>query len=378
MKLSPEKSVFGVPEVDYLGYSINRSGYRPLKEKVDTILKLQPPKNKTELKSFAGMLKFYGTSLPLLQYTLEPLHRISGSNSKFVWGSEQQLAFEKAKEILTNCAHLAFPSENGKLILTTDASDRAYGGCLSEVNENGLEVPIRYFSGTFKGPELNYIIREKELYAFFIGVKYCEELLICRPFTWRSDNKSISTLADSTLKVKSTGSTNYRFLRWLDYLNRFNFNTVLHKGTDGAMCLADSISRLTPVENDNKINLLSLPFWAHHGIALIDFVTAQEADRELMERSGCWSRYKKSKSCHFEVQNGVHCIKYKNSKWLPMCPKALIPNVLEYYHLPSHKAIQKMFGEIRNKMFIPNLMYKITEFRKRCIQCCAIRTQRQP
>ena len=378
MKLSPEKSIFGVPEVDYLGYSINSKGYRPLKGKVDTILKLEPPKTKTELKSFVGMLTFYGTSLPLLQYTLEPLHKISGSNSKFVWGNEQQVAFEKAKEILTNCAHLAFPSENSKLILTTDASDKAYGGCLSEVNEMGLEVPIRYFSGSFKGPELNYIIREKELFAFFIGVKYCEELLICRPFTWRSDNKSISTLADSTLKVKSTGSTNYRLLRWLDYLNRFDFNTELFKGTDKEMCLADCISRLTPTEDNATLNLLSMPFWAKHGIALVDFIKAQETDTSLLERSGAWSKYKKLKFCKFKVIQGTHCIKYKNREWLPMCPESLIPNVLEYYHLPSHKAVQKMFSEIRGKVFIPKLMHTIVEYRKRCIKCCAIRTQKKP
>ena len=378
MKLSPEKSVFGVTEVDYLGYSINSNGYKPLKGKVDTILKLEPPKNKTELKSFVGMLTFYGTSLPLLQYTLDPLHKISGSNSKFVWGKEQQLAFEKAKEILTNCAHLAFPSENSKLILTTDASDKAYGGCLSEINERGSEVPIRYFSGSFKGPELNYIIREKELFAFFIGVKYCEELLICRPFTWRSDNKSISTLADSTLKVKSTGSTNYRLLRWLDYLNRFDFNTELYKGTDNAMCLADSISRLTPAHDDSALNVLSLPFWAKHGIALVDFVKAQESDIDLMKRAGDWSKYAKSKSCQFKIIEGTHCIKYKSTDWLPMCPKILVQNVMDYYHLPSHSAVQKMFREIRGKMFVPKLMHAIIEYRNKCVQCCAIRTQKKP
>ena len=374
MKLSPEKSAFGVSQVDYLGYTIDANGYRPLKSKVDTILRLEIPKTKTELKSFVGMLTFYGTSLPLLQYTLEPLHRISGSTKKFVWGEEQQLAFDKAKEILTKCTHLAFPSENSKLILTTDASDKAFGGCLSELNERGFEVPIRYFSGCFKGPEINYIIREKELYAFFFGVKYCEELLLCRPFTWRSDNKSISTLADSTLKIKASGSANYRVLRWLDYLNRFDFNTELHKGTDGAMCLADSISRMTPTDSPT-INLLSLPFWANHGIAIVDFITAQEKDSDLMAKTGVWQKYKTAK---FRKIDGVSQIQYKGVNWLPMCPNSLIQNVLEYYHLPSHAAIQKMYSEIRSKLFIPNLMNLIKNYREKCVQCCAIRTHRKP
>ena len=374
MKLSPEKSAFGVSQVDYLGYTIDTNGYRPLKSKVDTILRLEVPKTKTELKSFVGMLTFYGTSLPLLQYTLEPLHRISGSTKKFVWGKEQQLAFDKAKEILTKCTHLAFPSENSKLILTTDASDKAFGGCLSELNEKGFEVPIRYFSGCFKGPEINYIIREKELYAFFFGVKYCEELLLCRPFTWRSDNKSISTLADSTLRIKASGSANYRLLRWLDYLNRFDFNTELYKGTDGAMCLADSISRLTPSDSPS-INLLKLPFWAKHGIAIVDFLSAQEKDDDLMKREGLWKKYKSAK---FKKMDGISYIQYKGVNWLPMCPESLIRNVMEYYHLPSHTAIQKMFTEIRTKLFIPKLMNHIRDYVGACVKCCAIRTQKKP
>ena len=373
IKLSPEKSIFGAAEVDYLGYTINRKGYEPQKAKVDSILALDIPKTKTELKSFVGTLNFYCTSLPMLQAILDPLHKISGSSSKFEWGTEQQIAFEKAKEILSNCTHLAFPSEDSHLILTTDASDNAYGGCLSELNKMGLEVPIRYFSGTFKGSEKNWIIREKELYSFYCGVKYCEELLICRSFTWRSDNKSISTLADSTLKAKTSGSPNYRVLRWLDYLNRFDFCTKLFKGTDGEMCLADTISRLT--RENASINLLKMPFWTTNGIAIVDFIVAQENDDDLQNKKGVWHRFRNSE---FRTTNeGVCEIRLKDKKWLPMCPESLVQNVLEYHHLPSHQSIQKMYAEIRSKLFVPNLLKHITEFNNQCVKCCRIRTHKK-
>ena len=372
IKLSPEKSIFGVPEVDYLGYTITSTGYRPLKAKVNHILALDSPKTKTELKSFVGLLNFYCTSLPMLQAVLDPLHKISGSTRSFKWEEEQQIAFEKAKEILQNCTDLAFPSENGSLILTTDASDKAFGGCLSEINEQGLEVPIKYFSGTFKGSEVNWIIREKELYSFYFGVKCCEELLICRSFTWRSDNKSISTLADSTLKVKTSGSPNHRVVRWQNYLSRFDFCTKLYKGTDGEMCLADTISRLTRAKE--SINLLKLPFWTTNGIAMVDFILAQEGDKDLLNKQGVWHKFRNS---DFRKSDGVLEIRYKKNNWLPMCPSMLIQNVLEYHHLPSHQSIQKMYSEIRSKMFVPNLLRHITEFNKQCVKCCQIRTHRK-
>ena len=100
VKLHPEKSSFGKSTVEYLGYEIGSFGYRPLKSKVDAILAMARPKTKTELKSFIGSVTFYTQSLPLLQYTLAPLHSISGSTDKFVWNTEQEEAFEKAKAIL--------------------------------------------------------------------------------------------------------------------------------------------------------------------------------------------------------------------------------------------------------------------------------------
>ena len=44
----------------------------------------------------------------------------------------------------------------------------------------------------------------------------------------------------------------------------------------------------------------------------------------------------------------------------------------------SHAAIQKMYSEIRSKLFIPNLMNLIKNYREKCVQCCAIRTHRKP
>ena len=60
-----------------------------------------------------------------------------------------------------------------------------------------------------------------------------------------------------------------------------------------------------------------------------------------------------------------------------MCPESLIKNVLEYHHLPSHQSIQKMYSEIRSKLFVPNLLKLITEFNNQCVKCCQIRTHRK-
>jgi len=62
---------------------------------------------------------------------------------QFKWEERQQTAFEKLKEILCSEQVLAYPDFNSRFILTTDASQVAVAGILSQV-QNGVERPISY------------------------------------------------------------------------------------------------------------------------------------------------------------------------------------------------------------------------------------------
>ena len=125
IKIHPQKSVFGVDTVKYLGYELGSYGYRPIQDKIDAIRQMTVPRTKTELKSFIGAITFYTQSLPMLQYTLQPLHSVSGSTDKFTWGPAQMQAFEDAKTLLSNCGSLAFPSlENDCQIYLTTGTHR--------------------------------------------------------------------------------------------------------------------------------------------------------------------------------------------------------------------------------------------------------------
>ena len=382
VKLHPEKSLFGQTSVEYLGYEIGSFGYKPLKSKIDAILGMTRPNTKTELKSFIGSITFYTQSLPLLQYTLAPLHAISGSTEKFIWGTEQEEAFEKAKAILQGCCPLAFPSndERDTIYLTTDASDIGYGGVLSEKQANGTEKPLGYFSGTFKAAEKNWQIREKELYSLFFGCNYFYGQLIGRSFTWRTDNKSLSTLADTSLRVKANGIPNSRVIRWFDYLNMFDFNTELHGGTSGEMCLADCLSRLLGTKGDNPhVLLLRMPFWTYSGIPLVEFANAQKSDNDFILRKGIWSRFRGKKyERFFRIRDSIHEYQPRKDVWLVVLPEALLESLFDFYHLPSHNSANKMYDEIKDKFFVPNLMQNIRSYTSKCVKCQQVWAKRKP
>ena len=65
---------FLVPEeVEYLGYKINREGIKPQAKKIEKILALRAPKNKTELCGFVGMVNYYQDMWKVRSSMLAPL-----------------------------------------------------------------------------------------------------------------------------------------------------------------------------------------------------------------------------------------------------------------------------------------------------------------
>ena len=64
MRLKKEKCLDLLPSVDYLGYTISTKGLRTSNTKVEAILQAPAPRNITELRSFLGLVNYYGKFLP--------------------------------------------------------------------------------------------------------------------------------------------------------------------------------------------------------------------------------------------------------------------------------------------------------------------------
>ncbi len=60
MRLKKEKCIFLAKSVEYLGHQISKNGIQALPSKVDAIARAPEPKNVQELRSFLGLLNYYG------------------------------------------------------------------------------------------------------------------------------------------------------------------------------------------------------------------------------------------------------------------------------------------------------------------------------
>ena len=76
LRLKKAKCSFLQPSVEYLGHNISADGLRPTQEKVRAIADAPAPRNVTQLRSFLGLVNYYGKFLPNLSSTLAPLHRL--------------------------------------------------------------------------------------------------------------------------------------------------------------------------------------------------------------------------------------------------------------------------------------------------------------
>ena len=57
--ISPEKSTFGVKQVDFLGYQLSAPGLSPMPSHVEAIRQFAIPTNKKSLQRFLGMVNYY-------------------------------------------------------------------------------------------------------------------------------------------------------------------------------------------------------------------------------------------------------------------------------------------------------------------------------
>lgn len=251
-KLKIEKSLFLQKEVNYLGYTINREGSSPDKEKTRAIADYPQPRNLTEVQRFLGCCNYYRRYIANYAHTARPLHDLCKKQVEFVWSTNCQRAFESMKEKLVSAELLLFPDFNETFILTCDASDTAIGAVLSQ-GPIPQDRPIQFFSRTLTDAQTRYPTIEKELLSIVAAVEHFRHYLYGRKFVIYTDHKPL-------LYVMNNRKPNSRLFRWKLALLEYDF-VIVHKA--GAQnVVADALSRITIEElitlNDEDKKVLAI------------------------------------------------------------------------------------------------------------------------
>ena len=380
--LNPSKCLFGVTKLIYLGYHISEVGWTISRSKVQDLINVKPPTTTSEVRSFTGMCNFYVNCCANLQRLMRPLHALTGKK-KFKWTDECQMAFDMAKSQLANATTLAYPSMNkdDTFYLTTDASDSGWGGCLSQFQKDkGFEVPLSFSSGSFTNAEVNWPIKEKELYSFVRNLRNYETYLFGKKFVWRTDNRALSYfLSENVIKCNAQKSCSPKVARWLDYLNEYDYSIEHHNGTTDVMGGPDFLSRKRTAVLGALTGKLDLNnIWLFSGITIAEMVQAQQDDVKMQQFQNGYAALKSKKLWEILDRNGMMVAKkVKENKEVVVVPSQMVNDVLEFHHGPQHAGIVSMTRAISSKFFIPNMTKNIREFTKQCENCIKAKVQKK-
>ena len=126
LKISPKKCQLFKTELQYMGNTIiikeRRVCVKPLHSRLEVIQKIKTPATAKQCKSFAGMVNFVSIFCPDLQKLLKPIYGLMRKGRQFVWGKEQQDAFEEIKHRLQKPLVLHMPDKIGRFQLYSDTS----------------------------------------------------------------------------------------------------------------------------------------------------------------------------------------------------------------------------------------------------------------
>eukprot|EP00731_Ephydatia_muelleri_P024410 Em0016g681a len=206
------------------------------------------------LETFSRGFKMQGSGYSRIA---SPLFKLTNKtdNKTFSWTAQCTMAFQEL-ERLTTPPVLAFPQFDREFLLATDASDSAIGAVLSQVDDNGTEKIIAYWSRQLTKAERNYSTIEREALAIVKAVKEFYPYLYAHDFILQTDHQPL-------VHKNNLRDVGGRVTRWSVFLQQFRFS-VRHKAgklngnADGlsrtpSIQLAAAISQVESSDNFAKI-----------------------------------------------------------------------------------------------------------------------------
>ncbi|GKC67875.1 putative reverse transcriptase domain-containing protein [Tanacetum coccineum] len=247
-------------------------------------------------------------------------------NKKYIWGENQESAFQLLKQKLCEAPILALAEGNDDFVVYCDASHQGLGAVLMQ-----REKVIAYASRQLKPHEENYTTHDLELGAVVFALKIWRHYLYGTKCTVFTDHKSLQHILDQK-------ELNMRQRCWLELLADYDCEILYHPGK------ANVVAAQTEAIKEENIKAENL---------------------QGMDKA-------------FEVRpDGTRCI--KNRSWLP-----LFVNLRDLIMYESHKSkysinpgFDKMYRDLKKLYWWPNMKAIIAEYVGKCLTCSRVKVECQ-
>ena len=183
--LHPQKCVWGLSQLNYLGLLISEKKVSVSAEKIAALREYEVPKNIADVRRFLGFAQYLAMFIPHFAAVTAPVQCLLEGNDKkrkkFVWSDSCQQSCYNTIEALCNAPGLRIASVEGAYVVETDASGIGVAGCLYE-KVKGILCPVWYVSHKFNSAERNYSPRDQEMLAVIYALRKFRSYLLYRRF----------------------------------------------------------------------------------------------------------------------------------------------------------------------------------------------------
>ena len=363
LKVNADKSTFCATEIKYLGYIITRKGIKPVKKKIDAILKIQAPQNVRQLRRFLGMVQYYRDLWQHRSHILTPLTDLVGECGttkgkkrkgikKWYWTEQHQKAFIDIKAVLSREVLLAYPNFSLPFELHTDASSRQLGAVISQEGH-----PLAFFSRKLSKPQQNYTVTELELLSIVETLKEFRNILLGYKIIVHTDHKN--------LEHDSQNMESQRALRWRLLIEEFNPTFKYIKGENNIV--ADALSRLEIEQESNSSNIKQLLAMNNTDEESFPINSHQMSEAQLKDPTLKKRMERNPKKYTKRFVHGGELILEEGKIYIPT---KIRPRVVNWYHhFLCHPGTTRLDKTLRETMTWPGLKEMVKDYCKRCKEC---------
>jgi len=163
--IKPEKCVWKVWKIRFLGVVIEPNRIEMEKKKVDGVLSWPEPRNVKDVRKFLGLANYYRRFIKDFTQVARPMNMLMRKDIKWKWRREQQKTFNELKRIFTTRLVLAAPDLDKEFRVEADALNYTTREVLLIKCSDEMWRPVAFIFKSLSDTEKNYEIHNKEMLA---------------------------------------------------------------------------------------------------------------------------------------------------------------------------------------------------------------------
>ncbi|GJS24841.1 reverse transcriptase domain-containing protein [Tanacetum coccineum] len=287
----------------------------------------------------------------------KPLTLLTQKNKKYVWGAEQEEAFQLLKSKLCDAPILSLPDGVEDFVVYCDASNQGLGCVLMQRNK-----VIAYASRQLKIHEKNYTTHDLELGAVVFALKIWRHYLYGTKSVIYTDHRSLQHIFDQK-------ELNMCQRRWIELFSDYECEIRYHPGK--ANVVADALSRKERVKPKR---VWAMAMTIHSGVKGRILAAQGEAfDQEnvMNERLHGLDQQmerKRDESLYF-----------MDRIWVPLVGgvRTVIMDEAHKSRYSIHPGADKMYYDLRDMYWWPGMKRDIATYVSKCLTCAKVKAEHQ-